>query len=269
VSADRGFLRLVALVAIPLSLGACEWFSDFKQQPRIDPWEVASMDSTVPDSMRIPRASPLGSVPMRGAGVPSFVVSYAGLPGTIDSMSSLLNPTPASPASLTNGRKYYQINCATCHGDTGAGDGPMTKFSGAFRISLLSESALSRSDGYIYGMIRNGRGLMPTYNRVEHMDRWDVVNYVRGLQGKLGTRVETGPLGVPGQTGQTVPGFTETAPTRPAPFFRFVPGMRADSGRANTSTSPASATEGPGTTPPATTAPPTAPPPAPPPGGVR
>ena len=33
-------------------------------------------------------------------------------------------------------------------------------------------------------MIRNGRGLMPPYNRIEEMDRWDVVNYVRGLQGR-------------------------------------------------------------------------------------
>ncbi len=40
-----------------------------------------------------------------------------------------------------------------------------------------------RTDGYIWGMIRNGRGLMPTYNRIEELDRWDVVNYVRGLQG--------------------------------------------------------------------------------------
>ena len=31
-------------------------------------------------------------------------------------------------------------------------------------------------------MIRNGRGTMPTYNRIEEMERWDVVNYVRGLQ---------------------------------------------------------------------------------------
>ena len=68
-------------------------------------------------------------------------------------------------------------------------------------------------------MIRNGRGLMPTYNRIEEMDRWDVVNYIRGLQGLAGHPVETGPLAPPGVTGKMVPGFTRMGPTRPAPFY--------------------------------------------------
>ena len=46
---------------------------------------------------------------------------------------------------------------------------------------------------------------MPPYNRIEEKDRWDVVNYIRGLQGKLPAAVPTGPLAVPGFTGPTVP----------------------------------------------------------------
>jgi hypothetical protein len=67
-------------------------------------------------------------------------------------------------------------------------------------------------------MIRNGRGAMPPYNRIEESDRWDVVNYVRGLQGKAGVTVPTGALAKPGVTGRWVPGYTQMAPTRPAPF---------------------------------------------------
>ncbi len=67
-------------------------------------------------------------------------------------------------------------------------------------------------------MIRNGRGLMPTYNRIEESDRWDVVNYVRGLQGKLGHAVLTGPLGAPGETGAKLPGATLTGPTQPSRY---------------------------------------------------
>ena len=66
-------------------------------------------------------------------------------------------------------------------------------------------------------MIRNGRGLMPTYNRIEEMDRWDVVNYVRGLQGRYA--VATGPVGLPGETGDKVPGFSQSGPTRPSPYY--------------------------------------------------
>ncbi|HEY4671765.1 MAG TPA: cytochrome c, partial [Gemmatimonadaceae bacterium] len=72
---------------------------------------------------------------------------------------------------------------------------------------------------YIFGMIRNGRGLMPPYNRIEEMDRWDVVNYVRALQGVGGKTVAIGPLAAPGVTGDKVPGATTLAPQQPEPFY--------------------------------------------------
>jgi mono/diheme cytochrome c family protein len=197
-------------LALPLAgLTACEWFTDFKQQPKIDPWETAA--DSVP-----PRGAPQYSVPITGAAVPGFAVSYQALPGTVDSMSALPNPTPVSDSSLANGRRHYQVNCATCHGDNGSGNGPATKY-GMPAISLLTDITKKRTDGYIYGMIRNGRGLMPNYNRIEETDRWDVVNYVRGLQGTAGRQVAIGPLGYPGQGGWTVPGHGTVGPTRPAP----------------------------------------------------
>jgi mono/diheme cytochrome c family protein len=58
--------------------------------------------------------------------VAGFQVSYSPLPGTIDSMSAIANPHPVNAASLQNGRKYFAINCAPCHGDKGMGDGPAT-----------------------------------------------------------------------------------------------------------------------------------------------
>ena len=58
---------------------------------------------------------------------------------------------------------------------------------------------------------------MPSYNRIEELDRWDVVNYVRGLQGRY--PVQTGPVGLPGETGDKVPGYSEMGPTRPSPYY--------------------------------------------------
>lgn len=226
--------RDVLLVA-PLLLAAtgCEWFTDFKRQPSIWTWEQ------VKDSVTPSRGSPQYSVPVTGVAVAGFVVSYAPLPGTIDSLSGLPNPTPISDSSLANGRKYFQINCAVCHGDAGLGDGPATKF-GMPGISIVSDVTRGRTDGYIFGMMRNGRGLMPSYNRIEDMDRWDVVNYLRGLQGLAGRTVPTGPLAAPGVTGDKLPGFTRTAPTRPAPFMdsrNRAPALRvaADTAAADTS----------------------------------
>lgn len=199
----------VAMVVVALApLGACEWFTDFKRQPSVVTWERL-------DSAGV-RGSPQTSVPITGSAMPGFAVSYANLPLTIDSMAALVNPTPADSASLANGHKYYVINCAVCHGMAGKGDGTAVKY-GVFPFPLASGPALSRTDGYIFGMIRNGRGNMPPYNRIEEKDRWDVVNYVRGLQGKLGAVPPTGPLAVPGFNGPAVPGATTLGPTRPVP----------------------------------------------------
>ena len=204
-------LRTLALV-LPLTLTACEWFTDFKRQPSIWTWEQVK-DSTVAS-----RGNPQFSVPTTGTAVAGYQVSYGAFPATIDSLASIQNPTPVSDASLANGRKYFQINCAVCHGDKAMGDGMATRY-GMPGINLTSDITKARTDGYIFGMIRNGRGLMPPYNRIEEPDRWDIVNYLRALQGVNGRTVETGPLAAPGVTGDKVPGPSRFGPTRPAPFY--------------------------------------------------
>ncbi|MBV6523013.1 MAG: hypothetical protein MNPFHGCM_03180 [Gemmatimonadaceae bacterium] len=206
-------VRRLILLALLLPLGACEWFTDFKRQPDVVTWESLRSDSSVV------RGAPQGSVPTTGTFVAAYQVSYGQLPGVIDSMAHIPNPTPITAASLENGRKYYQIDCAVCHGDTGKGDGAATKW-GMVPMTLLSEAMMSqRTDGYLYGMIRNGRGLMPSYNRIAEMDRWDVVNYIRALQGKApaGTAFGTGPLAPAGVTGDMVPGPSRIGPSRLLP----------------------------------------------------
>jgi mono/diheme cytochrome c family protein len=212
--------RYLALGLLVTSLGACSWFTDFKEQPKFDPWESTS--DTIPA-----RGNPQNSVSVYGSAAPGFVVGRSGFPATIDSMSTIPNPTPADARSLHNGRLYYAVNCAVCHGDAGKGDGPVTK-KGMYVPPLVGASAEGRSDGYIWGIIRNGRGGMPTYNRIEELDRWDIVNYVRGLQGRHAVAI--GPVGHPGETGDKVPGFTQMGPTRPSPYYKHA-GSQADQTR--------------------------------------
>jgi mono/diheme cytochrome c family protein len=207
--------RYGSLALVVTVLGACSWFTDFKEQPKIDPWESAS--DTIPF-----RGNPQNSVPVYGTFAPGYAVSRAALPATIDSMAGIANPIPDEARSLMNGRKNFAINCAVCHGYEGKGDGPIVAkgFPGIPLVGAASPTP-GRTDGYIWGMIRNGRGLMPSYNRIEEMDRWDVVNYVRALQGQLaGVVPDTTPVGRPGETGDKLPGFTQIGPTRNAAFAR-------------------------------------------------
>ena len=234
----RGLQRL-ALLSVVTTLGACSWFTDFKRQPKMDPWESPS--DTIPM-----RGNPQNSVSVYGSAAPGYAVSRMALPGTIDSMSSIANPVPADARSLHNGRMYYQINCAVCHGEAGKGDGPIMAAKAIFPPPLIGASAESRSDGYIWGIMRNGRGAMPSYNRIEELDRWDVVNYVRGLQGKY--QVATGPVGLPGETGDKVPGYSQTGPTRPSPYW-FHAGAQAGPTRGGVATSGATPSAAPANAP--------------------
>ncbi|MCU0625562.1 MAG: cytochrome c [Gemmatimonadaceae bacterium] len=218
MSADLRIGRRALVALAPLALGACSWFTDFRDQPAIQPWE------TTADTIA-PRGQPQNSVPVTGRLTPGYTISYTALPAVIDSFSGFANPNPVSDSSLANGRRHYQVNCAVCHGDAGMGNGPATKY-GVPGISIIYDGTKARTDGYIYGMLRNGRGVMPSYNRIEEPDRWDVVNYVRALQGRIDTTrfaVKKGPIGYPGQGGWTVPTYSLTAPTRPAPYRGAAP----------------------------------------------
>ena len=52
-------LRLLVLV-IPLTLTACEWFTDFKRQPSVWTWEPLK------DTLTASRGNPQMSVPING-----------------------------------------------------------------------------------------------------------------------------------------------------------------------------------------------------------
>jgi mono/diheme cytochrome c family protein len=202
---------VVLLTALTMGLSGCEWFTDFKRQPHVVTWESLRDDSLVV------RGSPQGSVPTTGTVAPGYAISYGQFPATLDSLGAIANPVPMSEESLARGRQDYQINCAVCHGDRAEGTGAVTRYFFP-AISLLTDVAISRSDGYIFGMMRNGRGLMPNYNRIEELNRWDVVNYVRALQGRVsGFAFETGPVALPGVNGDRVPGATQLGPNRWVP----------------------------------------------------
>jgi mono/diheme cytochrome c family protein len=212
-------------------LCGCSWLTDFRQQPSVGPWQSLKVDWT--DTTTPSRGNPQGSVPTVGTAVASYEVSYRRLPVTIDSMSSLKNPELPTQESVNRGWKYFQVNCAVCHGTGGAGDGLALKF-GVPAPSLLSDVIKARTDGYIFGQIRNGGTLMPPMNRVDEHDRWHVINYVRGLQGKLPADIvvpKEAP-GRPGVTGDSLPGPTRLGPTRAVPAVKpqYVPTV-GDSGR--------------------------------------
>ena len=117
MSDSRGKIGARGLVLVTaLTLTGCSWFTDFKQQPKIDPWETAA------DTIAF-RGNPQSSVPITGSSAPGVIYDRAPTPQAVSAMASIPNPIPADQASVNRGRIQFQINCAVCHGPAGAGNG--------------------------------------------------------------------------------------------------------------------------------------------------
>jgi mono/diheme cytochrome c family protein len=221
VSADRlrrAVPRALVLAAV-VTLTGCDWFTDFKEQPKIDPWDTPA--DTIP-----PRANPAWSVPITGNTAPGYAYAYGANQQAIMAMAGLVNPMPADSGSLHRGRLLYQANCAVCHGVAGQSNmvGAQYRLPPGPPLGPGSNAANNLSDGYLYGIIRNGRNTMPSYSRIEDSERWDVVNYMRALQGRGAAPADT-TFGRPGEAGIHSPGASRTAPTRPAPWRSATPTM--------------------------------------------
>lgn len=152
------FTKVALLAAVALSAGACEWFDTMSDPPDVQPHE------------REPWAPPQGSVPLDGD--PEFTLA--------DVEGLLSKPTSADSASVAIGEAYYRSFCSVCHGRTGLGDGPI---SGVFPAipAIATPGVAAMSDGYLYALITQGRGLMPEYSRIPKRARWHVIDYMRTL----------------------------------------------------------------------------------------
>jgi len=109
---------------------------------------------------------------------------HARIPQEYAGLSSSLE---ISEATLAAGQDLYQQHCASCHGDTGMGDGP----AGANLDPLpapLAHSGLMLADDYLYWRIAEG-GAEPPFNSgmpawkdtLSEQEIWQVAAYLRGL----------------------------------------------------------------------------------------
>jgi mono/diheme cytochrome c family protein len=96
----------------------------------------------------------------------------------------LRNPVEPITASVENGKRLFLIYCTLCHGLDAKGGGPVApKFIPPPDLTL--DVFRQRTDGFLYATIRDGGALMPGQGEaLSPRERWDVVNYLRVLQGK-------------------------------------------------------------------------------------
>jgi mono/diheme cytochrome c family protein len=197
---NRGRCFLLALVA--LGSTGCEYWYNKVPSPddlmHVIPWfdHMIKQRSIHPYARAdVPRNTVAGTVPITGGEGDWEAEFKSGKTATADALVNPFAPGGSGQASLpgpevptfnasvaATGDTLFHTYCEPCHGNTGNADGPITPKIGAPALTTARAKALS--DGYIYSIIRYGRGVMPQYGDKVYRpaDRWAVVNYVRMLQ---------------------------------------------------------------------------------------
>ena len=92
------------------------------------------------------------------------------------------SPLKASHEVMEQGKKVAQVNCVSCHGASGKGDGPAAAALNPKPADWTSKRVQEESDGELFWKISNGRGAMPPWKHLPENDRWAVIQYIRTLK---------------------------------------------------------------------------------------
>lgn len=185
-------MRRALLAAVLLGLGGCNYWYNTVPSPddlmHNIPWfDHMILSKAVHPYSRadVPRYTPAGAVPVGGGEADWRLGDPHSLTYGFDTLVAqrLVRPNITRRPDSRGGEDVFKTYCAVCHGFQGAGDGPVREI---LPLSLLTAQARAYNDGYLYSMIRYGRGRMPQYGDkiVRPDERWAVVDYVRSLQAR-------------------------------------------------------------------------------------
>ena len=101
-----------------------------------------------------------------------------------DEAAKLQNAVKPTADSVAAGKKLYDTQCATCHGESGKGDGKMAASINPPKPSDLTDASWKHgsTDGEIFTLIRDGSkgtGMRGYAAKMKPDDIWNVVNYLR------------------------------------------------------------------------------------------
>jgi mono/diheme cytochrome c family protein len=98
------------------------------------------------------------------------------------------NPVSGNADAVTAGQELYSQNCASCHGDTGKGDGPAAAALDP-KPRDLTDTAANASEPYIHWVIAEGGAAanlsssMPAFKGVLTEDQiWQITTYIKSMK---------------------------------------------------------------------------------------
>jgi len=118
--------------------------------------------------------------------ISGLVFTISGIVNASGPAITYVNPTPDTVASVDRGAVLYDATCARCHGAEYRGDGPDAGTTEVPPSSLISGLLASHSDSDLYTWIRDGLpgGMPGSGATLTDAQRWDLVNFLRGINGQ-------------------------------------------------------------------------------------
>lgn len=100
------------------------------------------------------------------------------------SVLAIKNPIELNDQSAAAGQKLVFSNgCVDCHGAGGFGDGPGAASIHPRPSNWHSNKMRAQSDACLFWKLTTGRRPMPGSANIPERQRWDIINYIRNLQG--------------------------------------------------------------------------------------
>ena len=106
--------------------------------------------------------------------------------------ATVMNPiTDMTEAEMKEAGRLFNINCAICHGEKAAGNGPIAtagKIGGIANLTL--DAYVKMADGTMFHSITYGKNNMGSYaSQLDRRQRWMIIKYIRTLQPKPATEM--------------------------------------------------------------------------------
>ena len=178
-------ISLVVLAVLVFALSSCffdkkkpgwEYMPDMVHPQSAQPYDV---NLNFPDSMEA--RPPVPNTIPRGAYMPFH---YPNTNEGYDASKEVKCPIEATPESLAEGQRLFNIYCAICHGEDGNADGSIVK-AGKFSPppSYFSDQILALPIGQMFFVVHYGRNMMGSYaTQLNQQQVWKVLSYVKSMQ---------------------------------------------------------------------------------------
>ncbi|MDY7394571.1 cytochrome c [Aureibaculum sp. 2210JD6-5] len=194
----KSFIKYTSIVTLVVLMASCagdsqrsrevQYMGDTDMYEAV-PYETYSSNPILEDGMSAQH--PVAGTIARGKTMYDVPNSEIGYQYAKDSVRSPLwekAPTDSvakiSDENMSQGKYLYGIYCASCHGNTGDGQGVLVQNEKFLGVPSYKDREIT--EGSIYHVIMYGRNLMGSHaSQLNDKERWQVTHYVEQLRKDL------------------------------------------------------------------------------------